>query len=765
MIRVRLPDGSFLNVATDDPKAAALAAQKYADSQAPKPKTFQPVKDWMNDVGGSIKAVGDAYVDDQKKRSEAMQARAKDPLNPIPYVKDQIDQAGRAGGMALNALGAVTSPVWGAVDALVAAPASRMIDAATPKSDYKPTTVSFDTGGVHVTPRHKMTYEEKKAWDAKQADKLRSGINTAVSLAIPTGPPGIPVKRPVVPNALADNVAAFDAAGVEPSLAAARGGYAAKAANFSAENPVGFRPRAQMRRQMVQAGGKADQIAQGYGDVRGPQAVGEDVQAGVTRFAKDRTSEANPALPAKQSSFAAKSDALYERAFQPIQMAEAKAVEKSGADYEASVSAAKARQEAENASRQASWEAAQKQQDADWTRAVAEDGMRVEELRARGYDARPSMIPRPKPIPKPEPAPMPEVTPQRAPVAPTSTISTLKQLDTRVNAPRLSSLITDSRPRSIMAALEEDGAAVRFNDLRELRTWVRNARGNPELRQGIGSAGLERLEQALTADIYSNAERIAGPDALRQLQRTDQFYRAGQTRIQTALQPFADAKSGEGAYSRILSAAGSTGTADAQKLLSLKRSLAPDEWGDVASNVVAELGKPGKGAADQSGFSVNTFVTNYAKLSPRGREVLFGSIGGGGKSATSLKAELDNLAKVAGMLKAVEKGANVSNSGVSMQGAASVVGVLNPGTAGAAIPGLAGIALTGEAMTNPTFVRWLARAPQAARTVPAWKAHLARLGSLAKANAALVPVYESALRSGPGLTAATAEPAAEQPQP
>lgn len=736
MIAVKLPSGDTIQVDTDDPKAAAAAARKYLAAQPPPKKSFgDTVWDTM---AGAGKKLADDVKADYEASGRVLRGQAK------PGTSDY----GRLMGIAGDVAAVAASPFTGVQEALVVQPAAHAFDKVPLQSYQAPTVNPNARGGdpsTWLTPARPMNPAETHAANAGM-------VRNALAVIGPPRPGVPPVAAPAVaPNALAKDVAMFDRVGVEPSLAAVKGGAASTVANLSAENIAGFRPRAQMARQAGQANSAADRIAAGYGEARGAQITGERVQEGVERFAGSARSSrvTNTSAPASRSSFKAKADELYDRAFAPVTTAEQQAIERAANDHAAATDAAIKAQAAETSRRQAAYESAAKA-----------EADRVASLRARGYtDIPPAEVPRPDPVELNAPAIRPAVTP-------TQTITTLKDIAGRVNAPKLSNMITDSRPREIMKALESDAHEVRFNDLRELRTWVRNARGNPELMQGIGSAGLERLEGALTQDIYSNAERLAGPKALHQLQRVDQFYRAGAQRVRSALQPFADAKSGETAYSRILQAAGSTGGADAQKLLSLKRSLAPDEWGDVAANIVKEMGAPTKGAAgvtNEDAFSVSSFVTNYAKLSPRGRDVLFGSVGGGGKNASELRVALDDLARVADKLKAVEKGANVSKSGVNFQNVLAIAGLasggMNPAYAAWTLKTMGGLALTGEAMTNPKFVRWLARTPQAARSAPGWQAHLATLGTLARADATLAPLFQK-LSEAPAL--APAQAAAEQ---
>jgi hypothetical protein len=450
---------------------------------------------------------------------------------------------------------------------------------------------------------------------------------------------------------LARNAERLQNAGVTPYRAIADGGKGKTAVtNMIAENAIGgvkVRQRLQQSVNEVEEG--AGLLARKYGQARGSQIVGEGVQEGVKRFANGRVKPpASVATPAKETSFRAKSETVYKKAFEPIIAAEDVAVT------------------------------------ANANRAQLVQG-----------GARPVVVPE-------------------------KTMAVLGDITGRVNSPELAKILAQGRHGDILEALRAGNrnGSVRFNDIRQLRTSVREAQRSPELRASLGEANLQRLESALTEDIYKTAETLAGPQAMQRLRRADEYYRAGSERIKTALQPFADAKSGEGAYSRLMNMAGSGASADGRSLIALKRSLKGEEWGDVAANVVSEMGKasPGARAVDASEFSISTFVTNYNKLSPKGKDVLFGSAGGGGAKATELRRALDELAWAADQVKRVERGANASKSGVSMQTWGTVVGLANPATAVPTATGVGGLFLTGELLTNPKAIRILTRGIKQGKT-------------------------------------------------
>ena len=720
--------------ADDDPWA--VVQERPAKPKAKKRKGGF-VEYVADEIGGTVAGAARQFGRDVRRDLDKGRDDPNPLRDPVGFLKDGAEDIGSTGRMLASAGNLALSPVTGAVNAFAVRPLARGLSALPIDQYTSPGPVATLRG---ERPR-------KVEGGDRQAENERIVGNAFMALGPGKAPARAATPRPSAPNRLATNVESFDRAGVRPSLAATGGGRAATSlANTVAENPIaGVPTRGRLRGAVEDAEASAGRLAARYGETRGAQITGENVQSGVQRFARDRgVTPASATAPAARSSFSAKADRLYEDAFAPIEDAEAAVAARAGADASRMTAEAEAARSARLAEREALVQRAAKDAELESAR--------------RGYRVQPETVPE---------WDIPEVSPTapRPIVIPTQTGAVVRDIAQRVNSPALSRLITDKTPTRILKALEEDASNVRFNDLRELRTWVRTAQRDETLRQGITRANLQRLEAALTEDIYNATRQLAGEGALARLMRADRFYKAGVQRIDRALESFDAAGSGESAYTRVVQAGGSTSSADAQKLLSLKRSLNAEEWGDVAANIVAELGKPTAGAAQvgEPGFSISTFVTNYNKLSPRGRDILFGPVGGGGAKATRLQAELDNLARVIGMLKEVEKGANTSKTFVNAQAAATVTGaVIEPVTTASF---LGAFALAGEMLTNPVVVRWLARLGSAkARGPGPFSAALKNLAKAANDNAALMPLAVQA-RALAGSSAAISAPIAAEETP
>jgi hypothetical protein len=496
-------------------------------------------------------------------------------------------------------------------------------------------------------------------------------------------------------------LAEFDAAGVRPTLAAVNATESGGVAKAVSENVIaGKRARDFINRSLDDTRVAADALADRAGEVSKKQAVGERVQKGIEKF--------NAGKPAP--GFAPDGGVLQRfYAARAVPTKEAGSLQaKSNAMYEA----------------------------------LFDRIENIEKRRANAWAKQNGSIPRPS-----------DVTIK-------NTRKVLGEIDKKVSAPSIASLVKDADVGRILSALEQDASQLRFRDLRELRTWVRELQSTPQLRQGVDEAGLQRIERALTLDLRDTAGRItANSDEIngaRQMDQIDRYYKAGVQRVEEALQPFANEKSGEAVYGRIIRAASDKSSGNAKQLLQLKRSLPPEDWGSVRATIISNLGRTRPGAAnalEEDAFSINNFVSNYATLSEDGRRILFGGYGGGGKEAEDLFQALQTLTKVAGYQKGVEAGANASRSAVNAQNVLTIgaggAAVVNPQLWAPLAGFMASNAVAGELLTNPAFVRWLASAPQAGQSVGGMRAHVARLGVLAGANPALQPLYAELLRSTP----------------
>ncbi|MBN3848519.1 hypothetical protein G3N58_17040 [Paraburkholderia sp. Ac-20342] len=249
-----------------------------------------------------------------------------------------------------------------------------------------------------------------------------------------------------------------------------------------------------------------------------------------------------------------------------------------------------------------------------------------------------------------------------------------------------------------------------YEAMKKLRTLVGN-----EITDGLAAdvprSKFKALYAALSKDLDAAAV-ASGPDATKAMQRANAFARAGHARIDDIL----DSVAKKGAEPEKLFASAvspSDMQAGASKISAVMKSLSPSERDVVKSAFVRRMGLANAGAQNAEGdaFSSSTFLTNWNRMSPQAKNVMFSSKDG------NLRASLDAIAKTADRIK--QGGKVLSNpSGtapvvaatglVSSVGAA--IGTGNPQLAAGLLTSAAGANLTARLMTNPRFVSWLARA-------------------------------------------------------
>ncbi len=216
-------------------------------------------------------------------------------------------------------------------------------------------------------------------------------------------------------------------------------------------------------------------------------------------------------------------------------------------------------------------------------------------------------------------------------------------------------------------------------------------------------ARLKTLYGALTDDMAAGAKANG---ALGPWLRANTFYAKGQKRISEALDVVFNSKSEEQVFDRVFKlTADKGGQANIGKLVGLKKSMPPEEWSSFVGTVIRRMGKPAAGgaqAADGAGFSATTFLTEWNKMAPAARSVLFKGKG----LPKTLGPALDQLAEVASDAKSAGLEINRSRSG-SVAAQIATGGAI----ATAPIPAVLGLMvanLGARAITQPGVIRAIA---------------------------------------------------------
>jgi hypothetical protein len=272
-----------------------------------------------------------------------------------------------------------------------------------------------------------------------------------------------------------------------------------------------------------------------------------------------------------------------------------------------------------------------------------------------------------------------------------------------------------------------------------------------------------------------------GPHALAKFKRANDLYAAGQQRIEGAITSLIgkDGQAKPEAAASFLQrvAKDGRGSADLAALAEVRRTLRPEEWGQVSNSFIRLLGQPANNAGRE--FNPQTFVRAYNDMTPAAKNLLFSGEG------RELRKNLDEFAEVIGRVAQNDSTRNTSGTAFGLGSAlttgagatlGNVIPIIGPliGAAGAH----AGVGLTAKLWTNPRFVRWATgytkMAERAARNgavdpvaVNKQMSALSRIAAndnvIAQEALGLRASLEAALR-GPLPSAAAPGPASASPQ-
>lgn len=325
-----------------------------------------------------------------------------------------------------------------------------------------------------------------------------------------------------------------------------------------------------------------------------------------------------------------------------------------------------------------------------------------------------------------------------------NTVGTIDRIASSVRGHESRDMLANPFLQRMRDALSTDNAngSLSFRDLRTWRTRLREMMTDTNMRGDTSSGALRQVYGALTRDITASAQNIGG-QAADDLPVIDRWYGRIQRQIDNVLEPFNKMGGGTGGgqqvYRRILALASRGASQNTRQLQTIAARLRPDEMRTVGASLLNEMGNPtvgSAGALDPGAFSVNTFATNWARLSEGGKAALFPN--------AELRRELESLARVAGYQKQVEAMANHSRTMVSGQNiatAAALTGANAVHQLPLAVAGLGAMNLTGEMLTNPAFVRWLSHSTRTPASGAGVGRSLAVLRRIAARDPAILPAY------------------------
>jgi len=289
--------------------------------------------------------------------------------------------------------------------------------------------------------------------------------------------------------------------------------------------------------------------------------------------------------------------------------------------------------------------------------------------------------------------------------------NTKAKLDQLVRGGKVGPILDNPKLVELKNVLD-DPAPVDYQTLRDIRSSIGQKLGSNDLLSDIPRAELKQIYGALSQDVKAIAAQ-SSPEALQAFNRANRYTSSGHDRVDDYLQRIANKVNPDEVFKAI--AKGGEGT---KSINVIKKSLKPEEWEVVASNVVRRLGKSSPGQQNAVGddalgdaFSVDKFVTDWNKLGPARKSIFSGS--------DKIESYGDDLAKIARAASVIKDAGKVSRNASGTAQAASklaagtglATGIVtaNPTLLAATAASVAMNNAGARLMSNPAFVKWLAQ--------------------------------------------------------
>lgn len=274
---------------------------------------------------------------------------------------------------------------------------------------------------------------------------------------------------------------------------------------------------------------------------------------------------------------------------------------------------------------------------------------------------------------------------------------TLSGLD---DTPAIAKLVDADRWARIATELES--GKLTWKAARALRSDIGASIGKMTGPLSDASQGRLKLVYGRLSDDLADVAKASGPEAAAAWSRANKFWSARQGRIGDSLDKILKVDTPEKAFAAVEAlAAKDSARGSIRKLSALKRSLPKEDWDDFAATFFSKIGEApaGQQGAAGGGFSANTFMTKWNKMSPAARNLL-------SPDKATMK-ELNTLARSVEKLKMAGAERNFSNTAKSIVTMAfGGALVASPATA---IAAAGGFMLTGRMLTSRPFVRALNR--------------------------------------------------------
>lgn len=246
--------------------------------------------------------------------------------------------------------------------------------------------------------------------------------------------------------------------------------------------------------------------------------------------------------------------------------------------------------------------------------------------------------------------------------------------------------------------ITDDAGNISYPRLKVFRSTVGAKLQSPSLG-GDERSAIKKIYSALSEDMKSAVTAQGGEKGLQAFNKANNNFIRASERLDKQINPLIKADTPEKVFNLALSGTKQGGS----NIKPIMKGLDQTQKEFVRGTVAKRMGTATPGQQDAAGevFSPNKFLTEWNKLSPEARSNIF---------TKGQANSINTLNKVISSIKESGKVAQTSNNlpYLTYLGLGGILAT-SPAAAGGVV---GGAAITSRMITNPTFVKWLAKAPK-----------------------------------------------------
>jgi len=321
------------------------------------------------------------------------------------------------------------------------------------------------------------------------------------------------------------------------------------------------------------------------------------------------------------------------------------------------------------------------------------------------------------------------------------TLTELKKISTPVKgAEETTAVFKNTFLDDILKGLEADlakgGGTLPYQAVKSVKGQIGKKLASFDLVNPVDKSQLQKIYGFLSQDIQLALK--GNKKGLKALSNANKYYKTGLQRIDDFLKPIVKVTDPD----RIVSVMLNSAKEGASRVNALKKSLNPNQYKVFLSSVVDRLGRiqpaqalGGEFVEGTGKFSSETFLTNWARLSQKSKEVLFEGKGWG----KDMIKDFDDIVNVSSIIRQSGKtfknpsgtADRVVGQGIVLGGGATAF-TGNPAFLVGVLTAIGGANITSRLFTNPSFIKWLAAGTKISATkgIDGILTHIVKLGTV-----------------------------------